>query len=95
MYEFQSIGFYINTLLGNYCIGFLACCCFGFADEDKARDREARSSGRNTPTRRTPRGSRERSGSTADLSDQDAGKFVVSIRHWLDNLYDKYIGNEQ
>lgn len=38
-------------------------------DEDKARDREARSSGRNTPTRRTPRGSRERLSVTGDATD--------------------------
>jgi len=37
-------------------------------DEEKAKDRDARSSGRNTPTRRTPRGSTDRL-ANSDIAD--------------------------
>ena len=54
-------------------------------DEDKARDREARSSGRNTPTRRTPRGSRERLSAAGDAASEnlDNSSQYYNLRHTL------------
>lgn len=52
------------------------------ADEDKARDRESRSTGRSTPNRRTPRSSRETLALTNNGSNHNLGNIMHPAIHY-------------